>query len=270
MKFADPKNDVAFKKIFGDENHPQILINFLNDTLSLEGKHRIESLEYLDKEQLPDIKELKNSIVDVRVRDKNKKEYIVEMQVESQDFFIKRTLYYIAKTYTKQLPIGGKYIELKPIIFIGIMNFNIFKSKNYLSRHQIVNLENKLQEMKEFEFVFLELQKFNKNEKELKTSTDKWAYFLKNAGFEKDIPSDINPPLKEAYEIAAMYKWNEKELLRYEKSEMDRMDEDARHSFALREAMEKGMEKGMVKAVKNLMNSQDISKEEAKKMLGIN
>jgi len=28
MKFADPKNDLAFKKIFGNENH-SILIKFL-------------------------------------------------------------------------------------------------------------------------------------------------------------------------------------------------------------------------------------------------
>ena len=30
MKFADPKNDIAFKKIFGDENKTEVLISFLN------------------------------------------------------------------------------------------------------------------------------------------------------------------------------------------------------------------------------------------------
>ncbi|RUM55609.1 MAG: transposase, partial [Nautilia sp.] len=33
MKFADPKNDLAFKKIFGDEKHKNILISFLNAVL---------------------------------------------------------------------------------------------------------------------------------------------------------------------------------------------------------------------------------------------
>lgn len=30
-KFLDPKNDVAFKKVFGSEKHKDILIHFIND-----------------------------------------------------------------------------------------------------------------------------------------------------------------------------------------------------------------------------------------------
>ena len=39
-KFLDPKNDVAFKKIFGTEKNKDILIRFLNDMLTFkEGGH---------------------------------------------------------------------------------------------------------------------------------------------------------------------------------------------------------------------------------------
>ncbi len=37
MKFADPRNDIAFKKIFGDENKKEILISFLNSILNFSG-----------------------------------------------------------------------------------------------------------------------------------------------------------------------------------------------------------------------------------------
>ncbi len=37
MKFADLKNDVAFKKIFGNENRKEILISFLNNLLDFSG-----------------------------------------------------------------------------------------------------------------------------------------------------------------------------------------------------------------------------------------
>ncbi|MBT4605991.1 MAG: transposase, partial [Thiotrichales bacterium] len=37
MKFADPKNDIAFKKIFGDKNKTAVLISFLNAILEFEG-----------------------------------------------------------------------------------------------------------------------------------------------------------------------------------------------------------------------------------------
>ena len=33
MRFADPKNNIAFKKIFGDEKYKEVLISFLNSVL---------------------------------------------------------------------------------------------------------------------------------------------------------------------------------------------------------------------------------------------
>lgn len=42
MKFADPKNDIAFRKIFGNETKKIILISFLNSVLNLE---EIENLQ---------------------------------------------------------------------------------------------------------------------------------------------------------------------------------------------------------------------------------
>jgi hypothetical protein len=42
MKFVDVKNDVAFRKIFGNENKKVILISFLNAVLGLEGQSRVK------------------------------------------------------------------------------------------------------------------------------------------------------------------------------------------------------------------------------------
>jgi len=36
MKFVDPKTDIAFKKIFGNEAHKNVLIEFLNEMLELD------------------------------------------------------------------------------------------------------------------------------------------------------------------------------------------------------------------------------------------
>ncbi len=36
MEFADIKNDIAFRKIFGNEKKTEILISFLNAVLKLE------------------------------------------------------------------------------------------------------------------------------------------------------------------------------------------------------------------------------------------
>ena len=38
MKFVNPRNDVAFKKILGNGEHQEILISFLNAVLDLTGE----------------------------------------------------------------------------------------------------------------------------------------------------------------------------------------------------------------------------------------
>ncbi|MFN7832415.1 MAG: PD-(D/E)XK nuclease family transposase, partial [Bacteroidota bacterium] len=55
MKFVDVKNDIAFRKIFGNEKKQVILISFLNAVLGLEGKDRIREVTLLNPFQLPRI-----------------------------------------------------------------------------------------------------------------------------------------------------------------------------------------------------------------------
>ena len=59
MKFADPKNDMAFKKIFGDENKTEVLISFLNSILNFQGTKLIKSVTIANPYQVPKIKRFK-------------------------------------------------------------------------------------------------------------------------------------------------------------------------------------------------------------------
>lgn len=77
MRYLDPKNDLTFKKVFGQ--HPHLLISFLNALLPLDAV--ILSVEYLPHELVPEIPVLKYSIVDVRCTDQNGRQFIVEMQM---------------------------------------------------------------------------------------------------------------------------------------------------------------------------------------------
>ena len=67
MRYLDPKNDLTFKRIFGE--HPHLLQSFLNAVLPLPDGREIVSLEYLPAELVPEIPLFKNSIVDVRCID---------------------------------------------------------------------------------------------------------------------------------------------------------------------------------------------------------
>ena len=135
MKFVDPKNDIAFRKIFGDEKKTFILISFLNAVLKLENKEdKIKSVEIVNPFQLPRIKDLKESILDVRAVDNSNREFIVEMQVENKPYMSKRVLYYTSKSYINNIKKSESYMNLRPIIFIGILDFTMFDNKDYLSK----------------------------------------------------------------------------------------------------------------------------------------
>ncbi|MGI2257538.1 PD-(D/E)XK nuclease family transposase [Candidatus Cardinium hertigii] len=54
-KFLSPKNDVAFRKIFGSEKHKDILIHFINDVLNLKASDKVEKVTFLSTIQDPDI-----------------------------------------------------------------------------------------------------------------------------------------------------------------------------------------------------------------------
>jgi hypothetical protein len=62
MRYLDPKNDLTFRKVFGE--HPRLLKSFLNAMLPLSVP--VRDLEYLPAELVPEVPLLKFSIVDVR------------------------------------------------------------------------------------------------------------------------------------------------------------------------------------------------------------
>jgi predicted transposase/invertase (TIGR01784 family) len=229
MQFADIKNDIAFRKIFGNENKKEILISFLNAVLKMEGNKKINVVEILNPYQLPIVLGAKSTILDVKAKDKSGNEYIVEMQVTDKIGFAKRVVYYSAKSYSAQLNVGENYYQLKRAIFIGILNFTFLKGENYLSRHLILDVETQEHKLKDLDFNFIELPKFSKTEKELQTLVEKWVYFIKNAENLTVMPSNLDDEgLKSAYTEADRHTWKKEDLEAYDYARMRETDEVAR------------------------------------------
>ena len=66
MKFVDVKNDIAFRKVFGNENRKETLISFLNAVLDFQDDQRISQVSILNPYQLPKLKGGKVTIIDVK------------------------------------------------------------------------------------------------------------------------------------------------------------------------------------------------------------
>lgn len=257
MKFADPKNDLAFKKIFGNIHHKNILISFLNAVLDFKDALAIVDVSLANPYQIPKIPELKETILDIKATNRSGTTFIVEMQKKDLGDFTKRSLYYTSKAYIEQLPGGNDYTNLKKVYFIGILNFTIFDNANYISRHLIINQETHTQDLDDFEFSFIELPKFTKNLEELESILDKWVYFIQNARDLTIIPSQYasQEEFHEAFAIATQTTWDKKELEVYDYISLKEFDE----INALRTAERKGMERGMQKGMEKGMEQEKIS-----------
>ena len=246
MQFVDVKNDIAFRKIFGDENKKVILISFLNAVLRLKGRNRIEEITLDNPFQLPILPNFKASIIDVKATDNYKNTFLVEMQVADVLGMDKRLLYYTSKEYSQQIVSGEKYTELKRVIFIGIFDFNFTKGDEYLSHHAICNVNTGEQIIKDMNFHFIELPKFLKQPQELDNVTDKWIYFLKKAETLDVIPDNLKDEgLKEAYLYANKNTWTKAELDAYDYAGMRRQDGIGQVQKAVRDMVVNALKEGL-------------------------
>jgi len=265
MKFVDIKNDIAFRKILGNENKKEILISFLNAVLELPKGKKIKRIEIKNPYQLPDIKDLKSSILDVKVTDERNINYIVEMQVEEPDGFENRVQYYTAKQYSSQIEKGDDYPKLNQVIFIGILDFIFFDDdEEYITRHRTVNVKTQKSKLNGMEYNFVELPKFTKKIKECKTLVDKWIYFIQNAPNLNVIPADVKDEgLKHAYEDADRHNWTKVELEAYHYAEMRKQDEKGKTDLtvnkAVKEAVNQTIGNNVVEFYKNGVSVEIIS-----------
>jgi len=229
MRFVDVKNDIAFRKIFGNEKKTQIIISFLNAILKLEGEKRIEEVQIINPYQLPRVAGEKASIIDIRAKDQRGRQFVIEMQVADVDGFDKRVQYYTCRDYSMQIDRGEQYPLLKPPYFIGILDFTFFESPDYLSHHIILDGKTFEHKLKDIQFTFIELQKFELEIEDLETLTEKWIFFIKNAENLDVIPENIEDEgLIEAYKDADKHAWEKEELIAYDNASIAEQDERGR------------------------------------------
>ena len=279
-RYLDPKTDIAFKKVFGNEKNKDILIHFLND-LDIFGTQRtIKEVTFLSPIQDPEIASKKISIVDVLCKDEDGIQYIVEMQLADDINFTKRAQYYASKAYFGQLDAGktNTYKQLKEVVFLAITDFVMFEDKkDYISNHIILDKKTHEHDLKDLYFSFIELPKFPKQKGDkLDNIIEKWCYFLKYApettkeDMDKIIGSDT--VIKQAYDALERFNWTEDELRRYDQDLKREMD----NASALETAMikgelrgeQRGEQKKAIEVAKNLLKM-NLSIENIVKVTGL-
>ena len=158
-KYVDPKADLTFKKIFGE--HPDLITSLLNALLPLPEDGKIVSIEYLTPELVPDDPLHKDTIVDVRCKDQNDRQFIVEMQMIWSPDYNQRALFNAAKAYSREPPIGGDYRNLNTVYSLNLLNDNLaLDAKQWYHHYQVAHSEIKGETIDGLQLIFVELKKF--------------------------------------------------------------------------------------------------------------
>ena len=249
--FADPKTDIIFKKIFGEQAHKDLLIALLNSLLELDAAHQIVDLEYLSPEQLPHHHGLKLSILDVRCMDVRGTRYVVEMQVIEVEGFEKRVVYNACKAYTTQLGAGGDYPSLNDVIAVTICDFQLWAPEPgrppvpMLSHWHMAERHTGTAGLPEVQYVFLELPKYAAGDQP-RTTAEKWAWFFRESRNFRQVPPALSEqPYATALEVARVANLTEAEGTEYERARMAVTAFHGGLSLAERRGMERGLEKGI-------------------------
>ena len=82
MRFLNTTNSYAFRRIFGNEQHQEVLISFLNSVLDFNDEHEIVAVQRADPYQVPRLKHLEETELDIQATCKSGRQLIVEILVE--------------------------------------------------------------------------------------------------------------------------------------------------------------------------------------------
>ena len=226
MRYLNPKADLTFKKVFGE--HPDLVRSLLNALLPFEKpedeieeieylvpelvpetplpfekpEDEIEEIEYLVPELVPETPLKKNSIVDVRCRDKVGRQFIVEMQMLWSSAFMQRVLFNASKAYVRQLGSNIKYELLQPVYSLSLVN-DIFAPdlKEYYHDYRIVQVEHTDKVIEGLRFIFVELPKFTPHTYNDRRMQVLWLRYLTEIDEQtRQVPQELldNPDIKKA------------------------------------------------------------------------
>jgi predicted transposase/invertase (TIGR01784 family) len=213
--------DFGFKRIFGIEANKDLLIDFLNAVLSIDGG--IKDLTYTNPEKLGRRKTDARVFFDLHCITGKDERIIIEMQKLSQDFYKDRALYYASFLIQEQGQKRKRWdYMLHPVYSVNVVNFKLNKTRRTSKHTSYIQLMDKdTHELfyDKLTFVYLELPRFSKKIDELETNIDRWMFVLKHITKLNDLPAPLrNRIFSKLFTQAKIANMTKEELDEYQQS----------------------------------------------------
>jgi predicted transposase/invertase (TIGR01784 family) len=246
-KYINFFTDFGFKKLFGSEPNKDLLIDFLNELLK--GREQpIKTLTFKKTEHLGASELDRKAIFDLYCESETGERFIVELQKAKQKFFKDRSIFYATFPIQEQAERGDWDFKLKAVYTIGILDFVFDEDKDdekFFYDVRLTEQETKKVFCDKLIFLYLEMPKFNKTEKELETRFDKWMFAIKNLSRLEEIPGTLREDVFERFfEIAEIARMDDDERSTYESSLKYYRDMNNVVATAKGEGWEEGLEQG--------------------------
>lgn len=254
-KIDSLKNDVIFKAFFGRKRNEEFLIDFLKGLLKIDIKEIIirdeVSLERLNKDE-------KAGRLDLQAILDNGTIVNIEMQLQNEYNIEERTTFYSSKVISKETKRGTKYKDIKQVIMINILDYEMLGFDEYISKTAVVlDKHREYEVLKGIKWYFIELPKFRKQNPNMNEKVNQWLALIDN--YDKGLiklAQEKNKKIKSAIDELGVLTGDE-EVQRLaelrEKWEMDRIS-------ALDYAKEKVKEEIAKEMIKENMDIETICK----------
>ena len=269
------RRDDVFKIVFGDNNNKLFLKNFLEAILDTE----ITGIEIKNEVSLGrDYPENKLIKVDI-LAEINKKELInIEIQNRNEYNIIKRGQAHASRLYYSSLKKGYDYNIAKKTIIIWITDFEEFKDGPYHEISKIIRSSNGEILSEDIIYHFIQLPKFYKQVKEIKTPEEQWLAYLSCQLNKEELEElfKMNEKIRDVDLMAEAILKDQELMNAIERKEMEMIDENLKLEFAYEKGEKKGEEKNSKKVAKKLkklnvpvekiIEATGLSKEEVEKL----
>jgi len=249
------------------------VMSLLNALLPLDADGQIESVEYLTPEMVPDnpgkkggVQRLSSvfgghhSIVDVRCKDQQGRQFVVEMQLHWSDSFRRRVILNAAKAIVREAEKAQSYNLLQPVYSLNLVNEGLSLGDadpdEFYHDYAIVNVEHSDRIIEGLRFVFIDLKKFKPKTIAERKMAVLWLRFLTEIDEStQEVPVELleNMETRKALEIVEKSAYTEGQLLAYDDFWLSVVDEKVIVEDALKKGMAEGRAEG--KAETNIENA---------------
>jgi predicted transposase/invertase (TIGR01784 family) len=240
------KLDIIFKKMFIENT--DLLHDFLATVLEM-PHDSIKNIVVRNPELLPDVVDGKLSRVDILLK-VDDRVVNVEMQIACETDYRDRALFHWSKLFAGELKGGDDYENLKQSICINVINFNMFKCREFHSHFTVMEKTRHEVLTDKCGIHFFELKKINKKAN-LNDRMELWLQLI-NAETKEEmamLEQTGDAPIQKA--VYVLHQMSEDERL----AEMARIREKSLldYTSGMNYAKRQGKAEGKVEIAQNLL-----------------